>query len=456
MRIIAIIAAVMAMAATTPAHASPPATRIHTVRVRATHASPLRAADDPADSLYQAARTALADGDYHRAADLFRRVAETYPKSTYHATALYYQAFALYRSGGTSDLHEALRTLQRLTPQISGGPHSDAEALHTRVCSALARQGDQGCTILLNDQADSAASGHAAQAPCPGRGDEDVRIEALNGLMQMDAARAMPILQKVLERRDPCSRPLRKKAVFIVSQHEPPASTDLLLNVARHDPDIDVRSEAVFWLSQGHDPRAADMLDSIATHEGEEQVREKAVFALSQQNDERSLSVLKGLAERQDLPEELREKVIFWIGQSDRGESSKYLEELFGRTTSEALKEKILFGVSQRQGTSDWILSVALDDHQPVEVRKKALFWASQEGTSIDRLVSLYSRMTEPELRQEVLFAISQRHEPAAADALINIAKTDKDPELRKKAVFWLGQSSDPRAAQFLQEIISQ
>jgi len=413
------------------------------------------AAADPADSLYHAARAALADGDYHRAAELFRHITETYPKSTYVTTALYYQAFALYRSGGTSDLHEALQALAQLTPKVTGAPHSDAEALHTRICSTLARQGDQACTVLIDTQARGRGDDRGTEASCPSD-ESDIRIQALNGLLQMDAERAMPILRKVLERRDPCSVTLRRKALFLVSQKDPPASTDLLLSTARQDPDADVRAEAVFWLSQVHDPRVADMLDSIATHEGAEQVREKAVFALSQQDDARSNAALQSLAEREDLGEDLREKVVFWIGQSHRSESAKFLQDLFGRTTNVDLKEKILFSLSQHEGTAEWILNVALDDHQPVEVRKKALFWASEQGISIDRLVALYGRIGDPELRQEVLFAISQRHEPAAADALINIAKTDKDPELRKKAVFWLGQSSDPRAAQFLQEVISQ
>ena len=92
-----------------------------------------------------------------------------------------------------------------------------------------------------------------------------MRIAALNGLMQMDAERAMPILQKVLDRRDACSAGLRRKALFLVSQRDPPASTDLLMASARRDPDPAVREQAVFWLSQVRDPRVVVMLDSIAT-----------------------------------------------------------------------------------------------------------------------------------------------------------------------------------------------
>jgi HEAT repeat protein len=198
------------------------------------------------------------------------------------------------------------------------------------------------------------------------------------------------------------------------------------------------------------------MLDSIAMHEGEENVREKAVFALSQQDNSASVAALRALAGREDLDPELREKVVFWIGQSHAAESSTFLEDLFTRTTGEELKQKILFALSQHGGATDWILNVASDARQPDDVRKQAVFWASQGGVGIDRLMSLYGRITEPEVREHILFAISQRHDPAAVDALMAVAKTDKDPELRKKAVFWLGQSSDPRAGHFLQELINQ
>jgi HEAT repeat protein len=84
------------------------------------------------------------------------------------------------------------------------------------------------------------------------------------------------------------------------------------------------------------------------------------------------------------------------------------------------------------------------------------VFWASQGDVGIGRFVTLYDRTPDHDLREQVIFAISQRSDSAAVNALMHIAKTDKDQELRKKAVFWLGQSSDPRAAKFLEELIGQ
>jgi HEAT repeat protein len=408
--------------------------------------------DDPADSLYRAARSALSDGDYRKAAALFERITETYPKSAYASTALYYQAFALYRSGSGADLHNALGALRHLSSDNPANrAHGDAATLRTRICTALARQGDAACAERIAVQAESAA------APCPSDDDDnDVRIAALNGLLQMDADRAVPILRKVLARRDACSVGLRRKALFLVSQKESPETADILVSVARTDPEPELRTQAVFWLSQVEDPKVVSILDSIATHPGDESVRERALFSLSQQADRRGLAALRHAVEADNMSAELREKAVFWIGQSGGDSSARYLKDLFARTKDDEMKEKILFGVSQHGGEGDWLLGIGADPGVSKDIRKKAVFWASQGDVGIGRFVNLFDHSTDEDIREQVIFALSQRSDPAAVDALMHIAKTDKDQELRKKAVFWLGQSSDPRAAKFLQELIDQ
>ncbi len=408
--------------------------------------------NDPADSLYRAARAALSDGDYKKAAALFGRINQTFPKSAYASRALYYQAFALYRSGDGADLHNALSALRQFaSSNPANGAHGDAATLRTRICTALARQGDASCAERIAVQAESAA------APCPSDDDDnDVRIAALNGLLQMDADRAIPILRKVLARRDACSIGIRRKALFLVSQKESPETADILVSVARSDPEPELRTQAVFWLSQVEDPKVVTILDSIATHPGDESVRERALFSLSQQSDTRGLDALRHAAESEDMPSELREKAVFWIGQSGGASSVKYLKDLFARTKNDEIKEKVLFGVSQHSGEGDWLLGIGADPNVSKDIRKKAVFWASQGDVGIGRFVGLYDRTTDQDIREQVIFAISQRNDSGAVDALMHIAKTDKDQELRKKAVFWLGQSSDPRAAKFLQELIDQ
>ena len=124
----------------------------------------------------------------------------------------------------------------------------------------------------------------------------------------------------------------------------------------------------------------------------------------------------------------------------------------------ESLRDKVLFSVSQAGGAENgrWLLGIARDGGQPLELRKKALFWAGQGDASMADLAGLYASMPGRDMREQLIFVYSQRDEPAAVDKLLDIARRDPDLELRKKALFWLGQSDDPRAAKALQDIIEQ
>ena len=123
------------------------------------------------------------------------------------------------------------------------------------------------------------------------------------------------------------------------------------------------------------------------------------------------------------------------------------------------LKEKILFSLSQQKGAGNdqWLMSIALNAQEDIELRKKALFWAGQSGVAISELSRLYDRMSDTEMKEQIIFVLSQRQrDPAAMDKMFDIAKNEKNSELRKKAIFWLGQSRDPRVQQFLMDLINK
>jgi len=440
---------------------------------------------DPADSLYRAAREALDRRDYRSAADLFAQVPSRFPRSGYAADAYYWRAFSLYRLGGTAQLKTALQALDAQRDRFPKAATSgDAKALGRRIQGELARQGDPEAAAQVAEAAEDAVRQPVQPVPpVPPTGpvpptppsppsppsmrggddrcsddDDDTKLAALNALMQMDDARARPILRRVLARRDAGSVCLRRKAVFLIAQEDAEGTEDILLETARTDPDQEVREQAVFWLSQVGTERAVGALDSILRTSKDPALQEKAVFALSQHDSPRAIQALRTYAERPELSENLREKAIFWIGQRGGKENEAFLRSLYGRLKETELRNKVLFSISQAGGAENlrWLLGVARDQTQPMQLRKQALFWAGQGDVPIADLASLYSSITDREMREQVIFVYSQRDDSAAADRLLEIARRDPDTELRKKALFWLGQSSDPRAAKALQEIIEQ
>jgi HEAT repeat protein len=416
---------------------------------------------DPADSLYKLARETMLRGDYKRAAEIFHRIPERYPQSEYAGQAMYFEAYSLYRSGGEDDLSVARDRLKQLKQKDAKVWKNDGASLLTRVCGELAKRGDQDCAAAINEKADpgSVANESPRQGQsCPSDDDDsDDRIAALNALMQMDADRAMPILKKVLERRDPCSAGLRRKAVFLVSQKRTEETASILMTVARSDPDQEVREQAVFWLSQV--PGSTGLLEEILRSNADENIKEKALFSLSQQNEPRAQQILRDFALRESESGDLREKAIFWLGQRRSTENTEFLRNLYSRLPNEDLKEKILFSLSQQRGAGNeqWLMGIALNSKEDIELRKKALFWAGQSGVAISELSQLYDRMADTEMKEQIIFVLSQRQsERAAIDKMFDIAKNEKDADLRKKAIFWLGQSRDPRVQQFLLDLINR
>ena len=102
-------------------------------------------------------------------------------------------------------------------------------------------------------------------------------------------------------------------------------------------------------------------------------------------------------------------------------------------------------------------MGLARDSREPMELRKNALFWVGQEG-DIDaaELRDLYEDASAFELKEQVIFVLSQRDARDAVNELITIARNEQNEELRDKAIFWLGQTDDPRAAEFLAELINR
>jgi len=413
---------------------------------------------DPADSLWRAARQAFNRGDYSSAANLYGDLTRRYPNSTRAGDALYWAAFALYKNDDLAQARSLLVTQQRRYPKAA--TLRDGDALLARIQTALAKQGDEEAHRWISAHAEPPAGTDTTHTKgcLSDDDDDDMRVAALNGLLQMDATNAVPILRKVLARRDVCSAVLRRKAVFILSQKRTDETEDILLDAAQHDPDSEVRQQAVFWLSQVPTERAIAMLDSILKTSTDRELQEKAIFALSQQHSPKAAEILRAFAGRSDAPAELREKAIFWLGQRHSAENAAFLRGLYAKLTEDDLKEKVIFSLSQMRDAENmrWMMDIAVNEREPIEQRKKALFWAGQTGVDLAQLAGLYDRMQNRDMKEQLIFVYSQRHEAAALDALIKIAKTEQDKELRKKAIFWLGQSHDPRAAQVLLDIINQ
>jgi len=399
----------------------------------------------PQDTIYRAARRALNEAQYRRAIQLFEQSMTEEPQ--YAAEALYYQALALYRIGGRSNYDRALHKLQeQMTQYPSAASRGDAEELAVRIEGELARRGDARAAERVAQEADREA---------------EIKAMALQALMQMDEERALPHIRKVLQNRTPETAELRSQVLFLLGQYDSGENVEVMLDVVRNDPDPEVRGHAAFWLTQADDPRAIDATISILDDpEIDDDIKGQAVFALGQTDDPRAGTILRDYATRSDLDPEVRGMAIHGLASHPSPENSAILKQLFGEIDEPEVRDQILFVLTQMPDAvdGDWLVAIFRDETEDDEVREMALFLAGQSGNVDVRVLGqMYDAAGDSdEMKQQILFTMTQLDSEAAFDKLVEIARTETDPELRQNAIFWLGQSGDPRAAAVLLEILEQ
>lgn len=229
------------------------------------------------DSLYRVAREALNRGEYQRAAQLFQSYQERYPAARTAPAALYWRAFALYRSGSDVNLRAALASLETQRSRYPAtAEDADAASLRIRINAALAARGDQ----------QAAAAVRAANTPGAGcdREEMEVRAEALNALVRQDEAGAGTILNRVLAQHDECAVTLRRRAVYHLGRRSESDVSTRLLQVARTDPDRTVRADAIAILGRVPGDQTIRHLEQLFTSNTDERTR-SAVFAALRNHD---------------------------------------------------------------------------------------------------------------------------------------------------------------------------
>lgn len=460
------------------------------------------AEQDPADSLYRDARKALSGNSYSRAAELFKEIRQKYPKSSYASDAPYWEAFALQRQGGETNLRlaqDALGLQQRDYPRAA--TRGDAAALNARIAGMLARRGDEQMATTIAGRAQ-----RAADDGCP-RAEEDERIEALNALSQMAPEQAMPILKKVLARREPCTQALRRTAVWMVARQKQPEAASLLMNAAKNDPDREVREQAVFWLANVPTDEAVDMLIDLAKDGNDLELRKRAVYALSRSKSERALSTMRAITLDNQAPDELRSEALNWsINRvSSAAERFALLRDVYAKTQGPRFRQQVLSYIANARTDESqaFLVNLAINSRDSLAVRRTAISYlasgvgrrtwsaqtvsttrgvsmvaSGQSGGTISSAASgepagnrpgdvslasvatalsqVYDRVEEIELRQQALSSLVSLRDNAGIDKLLDVARNEKNAELRRTAVSYLSRTKDPRAIALLQEIINK
>ncbi|MFL5525484.1 MAG: HEAT repeat domain-containing protein [Gemmatimonadaceae bacterium] len=148
------------------------------------------------------------------------------------------------------------------------------------------------------------------------------------------------------------------------------------------------------------------------------------------------------------------------LGMVPAREAADYLVSL-AQGERGSMGEKAILPATLADSAVIWpaLIRIARNPDVPRGTRSQSVFWLGQAaGDAATRGLNdlVVDNGVDREVREQAVFALSQRPREEGVPALIAVARTNKDPEIRKKALFWLGQSRDARALDLFEELLTK
>lgn len=332
---------------------------------------------------------------------------------------LYWKAYALNKAGRAADALATIAQLRKSAPQSKW--LNDARALEMEI-----RQ-------------------RSGQRTSPEtEGDEDLKLMALNGLLNTDSERALPLLEKFLTGTGNSSK-LRERALFVLSQSDSPRAREIVVRIARGQQSPDMQETAIRYLGLFGGDASKQALADLYASSSDMSVKKAVLqsFMVSGQKA-RVLAAARG-----EKSEELRKSAIHLLGVMG---AQTELWEMYQAEPSVEVKKSILHAMFVGGG-SERLTEVARSEKDP-ELRKAAIHSLGVMGDRTGPvLLSIYASDPDREIRRQILHALFVQ---GNVKALIQIARTEKDPELRKQAVSHLSHMGSKEATDFLVELLNK
>jgi hypothetical protein len=392
---------------------------------------------DRLQELYDDGREDLDEDRYDQAESKFKQLADMNGPQT--DAALYWKAYAQNRMGKRDTALATIADLKRRFPQSRW--QKDAGALEIEV-----RQ----------------STGNPAHPE--NQSDDELKMLAIQGLMNSDPERAMPLLEKVLNGSG--SPREKSKALFVIAQSGSPEAQKLLVRVAKGESNPELQRKAIEYLGifggvhggihggvrggiEGgvRGARSAgSALQEIYAASSDESVKRAILRSYMISGDKDDLFA----AAKSEKSVALRREAIRQLGLVH---GTSELEQLYQTETSPDVRREILQAFFLA-GDSAKLLQAAQSEKDPelrrAAIRNLGLVHSNDSGKALQ---AIYAKESDREVREEVLNAFFLQ---GNASALVAIARGEKDPELKKAAVQKLSLMHSKESTDYLMELLQK
>jgi len=372
---------------------------------------------DRLQELYDDGREALDEDRYDQAESKFKQLVDMNGPQT--DAALYWKAYAENKRGKRDTALATIADLKRRFPQSRW--QKDASALEIEV-----RQ----------------SSGQPAHPET--QTDDELKMLAIQGLMNSDPERALPLLEKVLNGSG--SPREKSKALFVIAQSGSPQSREILGRIARGQSNPELQRKAVEYLGIFGGAEARKTLAEVYASTSDASVKHAILRSYMIGGDHERLFA----AAKSEKDESLRREAIRQLGLVH---GTSELEQLYQTETSSNVRREILQAFFLA-GDSAKLMQAAQSEKDPglrrAAIRNLGLVHSNDSGKALQ---AIYAKETDREVREEVLNAFFLQ---GNASALVAIARSEKDPELKKTAVQKLSLMHSKEGTDYLMELLQK
>ena len=367
------------------------------------------------EDLYDQGNDAIDEHDWKRAARAFQKVADM--RLSHADAALYWLAFSQSKMGMRSEALSTLLQLKSTYPKSKWNDEANKTELEIRQSA-----GQQ----IEPEHVD----------------DEELKLIALNGLMQSDPDRAVPVLDRILQTSK--SSKLKDKALFVLSQSSSPQAYDVLSRVARNGANPELQRRAVRYLGIMGGERNRKLLADLYASTSDIDTKKSVLRSYMVAGDR---DHLYALAKGEQNPE-LRAEAVSQLGLIGAREE---LAELYKTESSTAVRKKIIQAMFIG-GNAEKLFDIARNepnlDLKLTAIKNLGIMGGERTGQF---LMSLYDSDQRTDVRKTIINSLFIQ---GNAQALVALARKEKDPELKKAVISKLSLINSKIAADYLMEYL--
>jgi hypothetical protein len=370
-----------------------------------------------ADGSYESGKNYLNQKQYEQAILRFdRAIAAKGPRAD---GAVYWKAFAQFKLAKTDD---ALATIAQLRRDYDKSRYlADA-----RVLEAEVRKPKDLAAIE----------------------DDDLLLLAINGLMNSDPPKAIPLIEGVLGRAS--SLKVKQRALYVLALSDQAQAHQILLNYAKGNGNPDLQREAINYLAQRRNKQtsSAELLD-IYNSTSDTAIKMAVLSALRTTG---ASAPLVSVVNNTTAPMAIRQSALSNLTELV---SPQELWNLYQKETDRDLRQQMV-SIFSSMGAVDQLNQIVKTE-KDAPVRQRAIRSlgnqkAERTGTT---LVDIYTAEQDRDTKLAVISALATQNN---ADGLVSVARKETSLEIRTSIVKRLADMA-PRskaAADYLAEIIKR